>query len=55
MSQEALALESGVDRSYLSEIERGLKCPTLDVVEALASSLGILGSELIREAEASAS
>lgn len=45
-------MESGVDRSYLSEIERGLKCPTLDVVEALAHALGVLGSEMVRESEA---
>jgi len=39
VSQEALALGSGVDRSYMSEIERGLRSPT---VETLCRLLPIL-------------
>jgi transcriptional regulator with XRE-family HTH domain len=36
-----LADRSGVSRSYISDIERGLKNPTIDVLEALCAALGI--------------
>lgn len=32
ISQEALALASGVDRSYVGEIERGLRSPTIETL-----------------------
>lgn len=47
LSQEELSHASGVDRSYLSEIERELFSPTIDVVERLASSLGVSAFELL--------
>lgn len=51
ISQEALSFESGMDRSYLSEIERGLFAPSLGAIEALADALGVRPSELVRLAE----
>ncbi|MCM8857104.1 MAG: helix-turn-helix domain-containing protein [Candidatus Thiodiazotropha sp.] len=39
LSQEAFGLVSS--RTYLSTLERGLKSPTLDKIEALASVLNI--------------
>jgi transcriptional regulator with XRE-family HTH domain len=39
LSQEALALEAGVDRTYVSRLERGLENPTVSVLERLARSL----------------
>src|SRR5690242_5834359 len=41
VSAEALAAESGVDRAYVSRIERALANPTIEVLERLASVLGI--------------
>lgn len=38
-SQERLALEVGIQRSYMSGIERGARNPTLAVVEKIASAL----------------
>lgn len=38
-SQEALADEAGLDRTYISGIERVVKNPTITVVERLASAL----------------
>lgn len=38
-SQEALADEAGLDRTYISGIERQVKNPTVIVVERVASAL----------------
>lgn len=38
-SQEALADEAGLDRTYISGIERVVKNPTVTVVERVASAL----------------
>lgn len=38
-SQEALADEAGLDRTYISGIERKVKNPTVTVVERIASAL----------------
>ena len=39
-SQEALAAEAGLDRTYISGIERKVKNPTITVVERIAMALG---------------
>ena len=41
VSAEMLAAHSGVDRAYVSKIERGLANPTIEVLERLASVLGV--------------
>ena len=38
-SQEALAAEAGLDRTYISGIERRVKNPTITVVERVAKAL----------------
>ena len=38
-SQEALADEAGLDRTYISGIERVVKNPTIVVVERVAAAL----------------
>jgi transcriptional regulator with XRE-family HTH domain len=38
-SQERLALEAGVDRAYVSGLERARENPTVDVLERLAAAL----------------
>ncbi|WLS79619.1 helix-turn-helix transcriptional regulator [Erwinia pyri] len=40
LSQEAFALKCGLDRTYVSGIERGLRNPTLEVIAVLAAGLG---------------
>jgi transcriptional regulator with XRE-family HTH domain len=51
LSQEELADQSGLHRTYISQIERGLKSPTLATIYAIASALeedaGALISALI--------
>jgi transcriptional regulator with XRE-family HTH domain len=46
ISSEALATDAGVDRAYVGRIERGVANPTVDVLDRLASSLGIEVVEL---------
>jgi transcriptional regulator with XRE-family HTH domain len=46
ISSERLAAESGVDRSYVSRLERGVANPSVDVLERLARVLEVEMSEL---------
>ncbi len=39
-SQEALADEAGLDRTYISGIERVVRNPTVMVIERIGSALG---------------
>ena len=41
LSQERLALESNVDRTYVSKIERGIGNPSLEVLVRLAGRLEV--------------
>jgi len=51
LSQEALADESEIHRTYVSLIERGIRHPTLDVVFRLADALQIAPSKLVAATE----
>lgn len=46
-SQEALADEAQLDRTYVSGIERVVKNPTVTVVERVASALGCRLGDLL--------
>lgn len=46
LSQEVLAIEAGVAMNYLSGIERGVRNPTVNVLDRLAKVLGISIAEL---------
>lgn len=41
LSQEALAERCGLDRTYVSGIERGVRNPTLEVLHIIANGLNI--------------
>lgn len=41
LSQEAFADEAGLHRTYVSDIERGARNPTITVVDRLAQALKI--------------
>jgi transcriptional regulator with XRE-family HTH domain len=47
ISQERLAFDSGVDRSYLGGVERGEENPTIDILDRLAATLAVHISELL--------
>ena len=47
VSQERLAFDAGVDRSYLGGMERGEENPTIDILDKLAATLGIDLGELL--------
>ena len=47
LSQEAFALEAGIDRTYVSGVERGARNPTITVVEKLATALEVKLGDLL--------
>jgi transcriptional regulator with XRE-family HTH domain len=49
ISQERLAFDSGVDRSYLGGMERGEENPTVDVLDRIAATLAVPLSELFAD------
>lgn len=46
-SQEDYADRAGIHRTYVSDIERGKRNPTVTVVEKLAAPFGVSPSQLI--------
>lgn len=51
LSQEALAFESGMDRTFISMLERGVRQPTLETIFRISKVLGIEPSSLIKRVE----
>ncbi len=51
LSQEKLGFESNYHRTYISQLERGQKNPSLKAIFRLARVLGITPSEMIRRIE----
>jgi transcriptional regulator with XRE-family HTH domain len=51
ISQEQLALNSSLDRTYISLLERGKRKPTINTIFALAETLDVKPSLLIQEVE----
>ena len=51
ISQEELAFEAEVDRTYVSQLENGHKSPTVDVLFRICPVLGMSASELIAQVE----
>jgi transcriptional regulator with XRE-family HTH domain len=49
ISQERLAFDSGVDRSYLGGVERCEENPTIDILDRLAATLSVPLSSLFAE------
>ena len=47
ISQEALGLEAGFDRTYISLIERGINSPTIRTVVKLANVLKVAPSGIV--------
>jgi transcriptional regulator with XRE-family HTH domain len=51
MTQEALALEAGVSRNYVSQLELDQKSPTVKVLLKLCRALGVKASAIISRVE----
>lgn len=51
ISQERLSQESGLDRSYISLLERGLRQPSLNTILQISKALNISSVELIKKVE----
>ena len=48
LSQEALATDADVDRTYVSALERGIYSATIDMVARLAAVLEVEPADLLR-------
>ena len=51
ISQEELAFETGLDRTTVSMLERGLMSPTLRTLVRLSKRVRLSPSEMVRRAE----
>lgn len=51
LSQEDLAFESGYHPTYIGQLERGKKSPSLRAINRLAKALNIPGSEILKRVE----
>jgi transcriptional regulator with XRE-family HTH domain len=50
-SQEQFAFEAGIHRTYVSDLERAARNPSLTVLERLARPFGVAASQLIADVE----
>jgi transcriptional regulator with XRE-family HTH domain len=50
-SQEELGARCNLDRTYVSGIERGVRNPTLSVVDAFAAGLGVTMVDLFTKSK----
>jgi len=41
LSQEALAVDAGIDRTYVSRLERALENPTVGILDRLSGALSV--------------
>ncbi|MGE4159484.1 MAG: helix-turn-helix domain-containing protein [Planctomycetota bacterium] len=51
LTQEKLAFLADLHPTYISQLERGLKSPSLDAISALAKPLGLKAHQLVKRAE----
>lgn len=49
LSQEELAHEADSNRTYISDVERGRRNPSIEVVERIAKALGVSMGSLLDE------
>ncbi|ODU41868.1 MAG: hypothetical protein ABS92_11000 [Thiobacillus sp. SCN 63-374] len=51
ISQEELAFQAGVDRTFVSRLERGIRQPTITTLIGLGQALGVPAADLMRDTE----
>lgn len=52
LSQEALAVDAGIDRSYVGRLERGIENPTVETLDKLAKALSVPVVQLLERPRA---
>lgn len=50
ISQEELAFQAGIDRTYMSGLERGVRNPTVLVLDRLAQALNVTIGDIVAAA-----
>lgn len=53
LSQETLAFQAGLDRTYISALERGLYSASIVTIERLAKALDVEPTEFLRRTKGS--
>lgn len=53
LSQEELAHRAGVDRTYISSLERAVYAASIDIVDRLAKALGVEPPDLLKRRQES--
>ena len=51
LSQEALAHEAGVDRTYISSLERGVYAVSIDTIDKICSVLDVEPADLLKNTD----
>ena len=51
ISQEELAFKAGVDRTFVSRLERGIRQPTITTLIGLGQALGVPAADFMRDTE----
>lgn len=51
MSQYQLALEAGLSTSYIPDLEKGLKCPTVETLDSICYALGVTLKDFFTESK----
>ena len=51
LTQEALAIDADLDRTYISLLERGLRQPTLGTLFKISEVLGVSPSSIVKDIE----
>jgi transcriptional regulator with XRE-family HTH domain len=51
ISQEELAFQADVDRTFVSRLERGIRQPTITTLIGVGQALGVSAADLVKETE----
>jgi transcriptional regulator with XRE-family HTH domain len=51
MSQEEVSAKGRINRSYLSQVERGLKSPTVTMLMRICGAIGVSAAALVAKLE----